>query len=86
MRRLILGTAVVVVALTLASLALAGTGYEGQAGGVQGQLHENQGVESAGAAGGALPFTGQDLTIFVGAGIALILAGSSFYRLNRRRS
>ena len=35
---------------------------------------------------GSLPFTGLDLTLFVGAGLALLLLGASLRRLGKRRA
>jgi hypothetical protein len=87
MRRIIIGVATVVAALALAGAALAGEkaeGYEGPGESVQGQVQE--GVAGASTSGGALPFSGQDLTFLAVGGVALILVGSGFYRLSRRRS
>lgn len=88
MRRIIIGVATVVAALALTGAALAGEkaeGYEGPGESVQGQVEE--GVAGAGiTSGGALPFSGQDLTFLAIGGVALILVGSGFYRLSRRRS
>ena len=87
MKRLIVGIATIALALALVGAALGAPrsqGYQGQAGGVQGEVQ--QGQAAGGVASGALPFSGQDLTIFVVAGLVLILAGGGFYRLNRRRS
>lgn len=91
MRRIIIGVATVVAALALTGAALAGPGggqkaegYEGPGESVQGQVQ--QGVPGAGISGGALPFSGQDLTFLAIGGVALILAGTAFFRLSRRRS
>jgi hypothetical protein len=91
MRRLIIGVATVVAALALTGASLAGPGgqkaegYEGPGESVQGQVEGGvAGVSTSG--GGALPFSGQDLTFLAVGGVALILVGSGFYRLSRRRS
>jgi hypothetical protein len=90
MRRIIIGVATVVAALALTGAAMAGPGgqkaegYEGPGESVQGQVEA--GVAGVGiTSGGALPFSGQDLTFLAISGVALILVGTSFYRLSRRR-
>ena len=87
MRRSSVITTIVVLALALSSsgLAATGQGYRGQAGGVLGELQGGSQGQSL-AASGSLPFSGQDLTLTVAAGVLLILAGGTFYRLSRRRS
>jgi hypothetical protein len=64
------------VFLTLSSVALAQNGYEGRAGSVQAQ------VES----GSTLPFTGLDLALLIGGGVALLLIGATLRRITRERS
>jgi hypothetical protein len=89
MRRIIIGVATVVAALALTGAALAGPGgqkaegYEGPGESVQGQVEE--GVAGAEISGGALPFSGQDLTFLAVGGVALVLVGTGFYRLSRRQ-
>lgn len=53
----------------------AGRGYGGQAGGVQGEI--------AGAGGGALPFTGLDLTLLVLGSLLLVVVGITLRRGTR---
>lgn len=89
MRRFVIGVATLVVALALAGAALAGggqksPGYQGPGESVQGEVQ--QGVAGATTSSGTLPFTGQDLTLLAVGGVALILVGTGFYRLSRRRS
>jgi hypothetical protein len=90
MRRIIIGVATVVAALALTGAASAGQGgqkaegYEGPGESVQGEVQ--QGVPGVAVSGGALPFSGQDLTFLAVGGVALILAGTVFYRASRRRS
>jgi hypothetical protein len=90
MRRFVVGVATLVVALALAGAALAGgggqkaQGYQGPGESVQGELQ--QGVAGVSTSSGTLPFSGQDLTLLIVGGIALILVGTGFYRLSRRQS
>ena len=84
MRRFIVAVASATVALALVGVALGKSpGYQGPAESVQGQVQ--QGVLGAQTSGGTLPFTGLELTVFVIGGVALILTGTGFYRLSRRR-
>ena len=85
MRKLILSSVALVVALVLAGSALAASkprAYQGQGGGVQGQVAG--GVHGT-AVKGTLPFTGQDLALIAIGGAVLILGGAGFYRLSRSR-
>lgn len=86
----------VVVAAVLTALALAGAtlaavgpraqGYQGQGESIQGQLgNQGGGVAGEEAGFGVLPFSGQDLTLLAVGGAVLILVGSGFFRLSRRR-
>jgi hypothetical protein len=89
MRRFVVSVATLVVALALAGAAFAGEGqkpqgYQGQGESVQGELQ--QGVAGVSTSSGTLPFSGQDLTLLIVGGIALILVGTGFYRLSRRQS
>lgn len=76
-------------ALVTASVALAQdptqSGYGGVAGSVQGDV---EGGASGGAVGGggALPFTGLDLMLLVGAGVLLLAAGVALRRVGRASS
>ena len=76
------------VALVLATGALAAgkpPAYRGAGPIVQGQIQGGaQGV--APKTVGSLPFTGLDLALFVGAGLALLLLGGSLRRLGKRRA
>lgn len=76
------------VALVLAAGALAAgkpPAYRGAGPIVQGQIQGGaQGV--APKTVGSLPFTGLDLALFVGAGLALLLLGGSLRRLGKRRA
>lgn len=71
--------------LVLAASALgqtpAGRGYGGQGGNVQGDV-----AGEAGAAAGALPFTGMDLALLGLAAVLLIATGLTMRRLGRARS
>ena len=82
MKRLLVVLGVALASLASASVALAQepteSGYGGVGGGVQG------GVEAGGA--GALPFTGLDLLLLIGAGAMLIAAGLTLRRLGRAKS
>lgn len=75
--------------LVMASVALAQdptqSGYGGVAGSVQGDV---EGGASGGAVGGggALPFTGLDLMLLVGAGVLLLAAGVALRRVGRASS
>ena len=80
--------ATLLVALVLAGGALAASkppAYKGAGPAVQGQVQ-------AGAHGvaaktvGSLPFTGLDLALFVGAGLALLLVGGTLRRFGKRRA
>jgi hypothetical protein len=90
MRRYLVVAAAVFTALALAGTAVAADvgpraqGYQGPGESVQGQLG-NQGVAGEEAGFGALPFSGQDLTLLAIGGAVLILVGSGFHRLSRRR-
>jgi hypothetical protein len=74
--------------LVLAPTALAsgsgsaGTGYGGNAGGVQNQV--NQGAVNAAASKGTLPFTGLDLALLVVGGLSLVVVGAGLRRASRR--
>ena len=85
MRRYVGVIAVIVTALVFTGAALGQTpgGYQGPGESVQGELGGPTGV--AGEQAGALPFSGQDLTLLAAGGAALILVGGTFYRLSRRR-
>jgi hypothetical protein len=63
--------------------ASAQTGYSGIGGNVQSQV-EKSGSAASGVAG--LPFTGLDLALIVGGGLALVLAGGTIRRLSTRRA
>jgi hypothetical protein len=83
MRRLMVLSVTFVVALMLTTSAFAAAkpkAYQGQAGGVQGQV-----AAKGTAVRGTLPFTGQDLALIAIGGTVLILGGAGFYRLSRNR-
>ena len=72
-----------VVALTVASSALAQQGvdvYGGEGGNVQ------EGVSGEGGVLGQLPFTGLELTVLVGVGLALVILGLSLRRVSANRA
>jgi hypothetical protein len=87
MRRFTVALASATVALALVSAAIGGAGknpgYQGPGESVQGQVE--QGVAGEQFSSGTLPFSGLELTVFVVGGAALILMGTGFYRLSRRR-
>jgi hypothetical protein len=84
--------AVVVVALVLASSAMAAPSvntYGGSGGQTQGQLGDTvsgdpSGTASASGSGGSLPFTGLDLALMLGGGLVLVAVGASLARLSPR--
>ena len=92
LKRVVVAVAALAVALTLANGALAASSkkhqaYAGAGAAVQGQIQ-------AGAAANAnqvrtvgnLPFTGLQLTLVVGAGLALLLTGGTLRRLSKNRA
>jgi len=88
-KRIVVATCVAVLALVLATGALAGKppAYQGTAGSVQGLVQKgNQAAPAATKTVGQLPFTGLDLMVFAAGAGALIVAGFSFRRLGQRRS
>ena len=72
-----------VVALVCASAAFAQDPYNSDAGDVQGQIG---GGASASDGAGALPFTGLDLFLLVGAGAVLLTGGLVLRRLAKAKS
>ena len=75
-----------VAALAFAPAALgvsAQKAYQGISGNVQSQVQKS-GSARAGVAG--LPFTGLDLAVIVGGGLALVLAGGMIRRLSTNRA
>jgi hypothetical protein len=80
-RRLAAFASSVLVYLVMASVALAQeptqSGYGGTGGNIQGDVE---------GSGGALPFTGLDLLLLVGAGVLLLAAGFALRRVGRVRS
>jgi hypothetical protein len=92
LKRVVVAIAALAVALTLASGALAATskkhkGYAGAGGAVQGQVQSGA-VANANQVRtvGRLPFTGLQLTLVVGAGLALLLTGGTLRRLSKNRA
>jgi hypothetical protein len=83
------GLAVMAVVLSLASGALAAPkqGYSSPGSGIQGQVQSGA-VANANQVRtvGKLPFTGLELTFFVGAGLALLLTGGALRRLSKNRA
>jgi hypothetical protein len=73
-----------VVALVFASAALAQDAYNSDAGDVQGQVSGGTAGSDGGA--GALPFTGLDLFLLVGAGAVLLTGGLVLRRLAKAKS
>jgi hypothetical protein len=84
---LLAATAVPAVAQTLDAYNDVGGQTQGQIGGVgdtaQGGQGQSPTTVSAEGDGGALPFTGADLALLVGAGVVLALAGVGMRRLTR---
>ena len=72
-----------VVALVCASAAFAQDPYNSDAGDVQGQIG---GGASGSDGAGALPFTGLDLFLLVGAGAVLLTGGLVLRRLAKAKS
>lgn len=92
--RMILGSAVLVIALALAPAAMAQSSSVGTYGGNGGQVagvaggsapgvESNDAVSTSNTAG-SLPFTGMDLGLVVGGGTLLLLAGIGMARLTAR--
>lgn len=92
LKRVVVAAAALAVALTLATGALGASSkkhqaYAGAGGAVQGQVQSgalanaNQ-VRTV----GRLPFTGLQLTLVVGAGLALLLTGGTLRRLSKNRA
>ena len=78
----------VLVALVVASGALAASkppAYQGVGPLVQSQVQAGAHGTAAKTVG-VLPFTGLDLTLFVGAGLLLLLVGGTLRRLGKRRA
>jgi opacity protein-like surface antigen len=73
-----------VVALVCASAAFAQDPYNSDAGDVQGQI--GGGASGSDGGGGALPFTGLDLFLLVGAGAVLLTGGLVLRRLAKAKS
>jgi hypothetical protein len=73
-----------VVALVWASAAFAQDAYNSDAGDVQGQI--GGGAAGSDGGGGALPFTGLDLFLLVGAGAVLLTGGLVLRRLAKAKS
>ena len=85
--RCLIVTACAVLALAPTALGAsgsAGTGYGGNAGGVQNEV--NQGAVNAAASKGTLPFTGLDLALLVVGGLSLVIVGAGMRRASRRPS
>ncbi len=91
--RMILSTAVVVVALALAPAAFANNSsvetYGGQGGDVAGSVAgggpTDPGATGAASNSSALPFTGLDLELLAGGGLLLLLGGFGMARMVARR-
>jgi hypothetical protein len=89
--RMILGAAVLVIALALAPAATAQSSSVGTYGGNGGQVagvagggeSANNAVNTSNTAG-SLPFTGMDVGLVVGGGVLLLLAGIGMARLTAR--
>jgi hypothetical protein len=92
LKRVVVAVAALAVALTLASGALAASSkkhqaYAGAGGAVQGKVQSGA-VANANQVRtvGNLPFTGLQLTLVVGAGLALLLTGGTLRRLSKNRA
>jgi hypothetical protein len=93
LKRVVVAVAALAVALTLASGALAAgsskkhQAYAGAGGAVQGKVQSGA-VANANQVRtvGNLPFTGLQLTLVVGAGLALLLTGGTLRRLSKNRA
>ena len=92
LKRAVVVVAALAVALTLASGALAASSkkhqaYSGAGAAVQGQVQAGA-VANANQVRtvGKLPFTGLQLTLVVGAGLALLLTGGTLRRLSKNRA
>ena len=71
------------LALVPAAFGAAQQNYSGIGGNVQSEVQKS-GSARSGVAG--LPFTGLDLALIVGGGLALVLAGGTIRRLGTRRA
>lgn len=80
--RLIVVVCVATLALAPAAFGAATQNYRGLGGDVQSQVQRSG---QQGAVTG-LPFTGLDLALLVGGGLALVLAGGTVRRLSSRRA
>lgn len=81
--RLIVVICLAALAFAPAALGAAQQNYSGLGGNVQSQVQKS-GTARAGVAG--LPFTGLDLALIVGGGLALVLAGGTIRRLSTNRA
>jgi hypothetical protein len=70
----------IVLGLTVAPAAMAGSGYVSGGGGAQGDVASGVGGASS---GGNLPFTGLDLALIVIGGVALLATGVLLRRAGR---
>lgn len=88
--RMILGATVLIAALGLASVASAESSsvetYGGNGGQVAGIASSNTGDpgSTAQASSGSLPFTGMDVSLLIGGGVVLLLAGVGMAKLTAR--
>ena len=85
-KRILIGSAALVVALATSAVALAGSSsLLGQYAGAGGQAQKEVPLSARAAlhTGGNLPFTGLDLAWIVAGGIVLVLTGLLIYRAGR---
>jgi hypothetical protein len=89
-KRILIGSAALLVALATSAVALAGSSsllgqYAGAGGQAQKEvpLSARAALHTGGNLGGNLPFTGLDLAWIVAGGIVLVLTGLLIYRAGR---
>lgn len=89
MKKLTIYVAIVVVALSVAASALAGSSdepYAGKAAGVQTTVTKAAKADTKASTAGTLPFTGLDLSLIVAGGAVLLLVGAGLRRAGRNKA